>query len=335
MATAVGGCGGGAFECQHDEQCGIAEGGVCQPEGFCSFPDDSCASGQRFGGNSGPFAGQCTAPRTGTSSDGTTTAGVGTSDDGPVVSSTGVVGDSSSSEASDGTTGDPDASSESTGSAVDPDLLLWLRFDDATGTLVDSSQFGLVGECTAPACPTGVSGAFGEAFTFDDVDDHVTVPHGAHFEDLAAMTFSAWVYLDAEPTGTGSIAGKPEGTGIYDSFELFFLFNATNGFATLRFSVSDGQGHSVGMPPPFIVGRWFNVAGTWDGATCTLYVEGVAKDSTRCPGYAWSDHPVYVGADSNNGVVSSFYGDAVDDVRLYGRVLTADELLNLATRGEP
>ena len=336
-AIAIGGCGVAAFECASDDQCGLAQGGTCQPEGYCSFPDDTCDSGQRFGHNSGPYAGECTTPTIDTStstSTNTTTTTAATSIDGPAPSSTGAVADSSSGGAP-GSTGAGESSSGSTGEPIDPDLLLWMRFDDATGTLVDSSQFGLTGECMGDACPAGVPGAFGEAVTFDGVDDRITVPHGAQFEDLTELTFSAWVQLAAEPTTTGLIAGKPVGAGIYDSFELFFLYNATNGYATLRFAVSDGAAHSVGVPPPFVVGRWFNVAGTWDGTTCTLYVEGLAQGSVACPGYAWSDHPVYVGADSNSGTISSFFGDAVDDVRLYNRVLSAEELLHLATDGEP
>lgn len=44
------------FHCADSAQC---SGGVCQPVGFCSFSDDGCASGQRFGDSAGSYAGQC------------------------------------------------------------------------------------------------------------------------------------------------------------------------------------------------------------------------------------------------------------------------------------
>ena len=49
-AVLAPGCGAGTFACQDDAQCkngGIA--GTCEPTGGCSFPDDSCASGRRYG----------------------------------------------------------------------------------------------------------------------------------------------------------------------------------------------------------------------------------------------------------------------------------------------
>ncbi len=47
LALSVGCGGGGAFSCLEDVDCG---GGVCEPSGFCSFGDDACPSGQRYGG---------------------------------------------------------------------------------------------------------------------------------------------------------------------------------------------------------------------------------------------------------------------------------------------
>ncbi|MFN0248866.1 MAG: LamG domain-containing protein [Kofleriaceae bacterium] len=55
----VEGCspfGGGAFQCATSDQCGA---GTCEPEGFCSFPDATCASGRRFGELGGSLAGVC------------------------------------------------------------------------------------------------------------------------------------------------------------------------------------------------------------------------------------------------------------------------------------
>jgi len=62
------------FPCDADAQCldhGIA--GVCQEPGWCSFPDDACPSGQRFGDHAGDGLARTCVPDGGTSTDGPST----------------------------------------------------------------------------------------------------------------------------------------------------------------------------------------------------------------------------------------------------------------------
>lgn len=81
--TAEVACGpAAAFPCNTDDDC-IAGSvfGVCQPAGFCSFPDADCASGQRYGAHAGGgLAQDCVDVGTTTSAD-ATTAGDGTRGD--------------------------------------------------------------------------------------------------------------------------------------------------------------------------------------------------------------------------------------------------------------
>lgn len=83
------GClGGDAFLCESDDVCQQAGvSGLCQPSGYCSFPDDACPSGQRYGDHAGgSLAGICVDASnegTGSSSDGTPT---------PVTSTTSTTG---------------------------------------------------------------------------------------------------------------------------------------------------------------------------------------------------------------------------------------------------
>jgi alpha-tubulin suppressor-like RCC1 family protein len=61
LVLTLAACGGvpGPFRCPTDQACGA--GGVCEPEGYCSFPDETCASGRRFDESAGGGAGgRCT-----------------------------------------------------------------------------------------------------------------------------------------------------------------------------------------------------------------------------------------------------------------------------------
>ena len=50
-------CNTTGFVCEQSDQCG--DSGTCEPIGYCSFPDDGCESGRRYGEHGGRFAGVC------------------------------------------------------------------------------------------------------------------------------------------------------------------------------------------------------------------------------------------------------------------------------------
>lgn len=90
------GCRVGAFVCEHDEQCVGPEGiGFCEADGACSFPDDSCASGRRYGDHApAGRGGRCVEPvdgSTGVADTGVSTSAVGgSSSHGDVTTTAGV-----------------------------------------------------------------------------------------------------------------------------------------------------------------------------------------------------------------------------------------------------
>ena len=59
MIVALAGCirGASGFHCDTSTECGA--GGTCEPGGLCSFPDQDCASGRRFGSASGSASNTC------------------------------------------------------------------------------------------------------------------------------------------------------------------------------------------------------------------------------------------------------------------------------------
>ena len=68
---AITSCKAETFACSGPEDC---SGGMCQPTGYCSFPDDDCASHQRYGAHAAPgYAGTCV----GTGTDSESASGTG------------------------------------------------------------------------------------------------------------------------------------------------------------------------------------------------------------------------------------------------------------------
>jgi len=127
------------FLCQSSDDCvNGPDAGICEESGYCSFPDDACPSGHRYGELSGPLGGQCTVPGEGTSSSSSPTtadSASGAAETGGMVTSL-TSGDSDESSAgaisvgtnstgsdptTDGSSTEPNPGEDSTaGGTVDP-----------------------------------------------------------------------------------------------------------------------------------------------------------------------------------------------------------------------
>lgn len=192
ILVAVAACspyGGGAFHCDRDDQC--TGGGSCQGNGLCSFPDQGCASGQRYGGLSGDLSNVCVG-------DEPVDAGV----------------DSSSDATADGPIDAPpvpfcDAANE-------PSLVGCWAFE---GTTADASGDG--NNATAQNT-TFTAGKVGMALTLQ-ANSLVTVPDAMSL-DATTLTIEAFVRPTALPTG-GARMGVFDNDGQYG---LFLIDNAVS-----------------------------------------------------------------------------------------------------------
>lgn len=113
-----------SFVCSADGQCVTeAAAGRCEPEGVCSFPDDACPSGHRYGELAGALSGTCvgegeegSTSEPGTTS-ATTSAGPTTLDGADATSTSTTTSTSTSTATSTSSTTEP---AEETGLPPDP-----------------------------------------------------------------------------------------------------------------------------------------------------------------------------------------------------------------------
>jgi len=69
---------------------------------------------------------------------------------------------------------------------------------------------------------------------------------------------------------------------------------------------------------------WTHLAGTYDGATLRLYVNGVQVNSRAQTGaIAISTNPLQIGGDS---IYGQYFQGRIDEVRIYNRALSATEV---------
>jgi Concanavalin A-like lectin/glucanases superfamily len=203
------------------------------------------------------------------------------------------------------------------GSAVRPGLVAAYNFDEGAGTIAaDLSGNGNTASLSGAAwTPAGKNAG---AISFDGTDDSLSIADAPTLDLTAGMTLSAWV----RPTG-GS------------TYRTVLFKERTGGLAYALYAQTGGNGPSghawIGGAEPRaratsqIAGStWTHLAATYDGADIRLYVGGVLAVSAPATGpIGTSTGPLRIGG---NGVVSEWFGGQIDDVRVYDRALTPEEI---------
>ncbi|MBN1422578.1 MAG: prolyl oligopeptidase family serine peptidase [Planctomycetes bacterium] len=169
--------------------------------------------------------------------------------------------------------------------------------------------------------PRRVPGVFGSAIAFDGNGQAIRVPHADALKPRDAISFSAWV-SPSNLGGVHHIYRKEDG----DDRHLFAFQNAGTVLSMgLNFDGAYRELDAPIAPDDFPPGTWHHVAATFDGSTARMYVDGGEIASMAAPGPIGTAGiaPGFIGADKGT---ESFFAGAIDDVRIYGRALAAEEV---------
>ncbi|BBC35730.1 hypothetical protein SGFS_070240 [Streptomyces graminofaciens] len=178
---------------------------------------------------------------------------------------------------------------------------------------------------------TGVPGVAGKAAKFNGTDGYARIgqQRAPHINSSRSFTVSAWTRLDRKPDGAAIITAQ---AGQYaPGFELYYsktydrwAFNQYSSDAVdatpIRAMQPDGTTARTG--------EWVHLVGVHDTVanTLTLYVNGVKAGSTQLTSAFYADQSMYIGAGSYNGEMKGHFPGTIDDVRLYDRPLSAEEV---------
>jgi hypothetical protein len=205
--------------------------------------------------------------------------------------------------------------------AADPDLVGYWPFDTSTADVSGNGNHGVVG-----GDPTWVPGIFNEALEFDGVDDYVALTNQPPITN--GFTFSAWVRRNADSPATQDIFNnnqffvrtRPEGEGDGSNpFEAFVKFTGPEPRALSNVASTPGQ--------------WFFVAVTWDRTTLQIYVDGELRGSSARSGELDAPVEARIGRGEQGNVNANPFNGVIDEVRIYSRVLTEEEIQQDMTTG--
>jgi len=172
------------------------------------------------------------------------------------------------------------------------------------------------------------SGKFGKGFEFDGNGDYVDLPNvSVNYGD--EITYSVWVNLNTHPGDTPyifSIGGfQDDDAGAYLRFE--------GSYSTLRFVLRNGSDNDVNtqaIGSALNTGQWYHIVAVGNMSDKSIYINGVlnSSDSVSLSGSFNNPSPTY----SAIGIRGDDYGDfngTIDEVMIFNRSLTADEIMGL------
>jgi len=200
----------------------------------------------------------------------------------------------------------------------------WWKFDEGSGvTAADSSGNGNDGAIFGPAWTTG---KVGQALNFDGVDDYVRIPTNPSLDDLTAITMAAWIYPRVDSHWHVLDKGDGDKRIYAEGMNLTLV-------GRVRYTGNHAYAESVSNT--LILNTWQHLVMTWSAADniTRLYHNGVEVSYAKKEvgtGSILDDttHPFLIGTRGNLSP-ETFFNGLIDEVRLYGRDLSAQEVWGL------
>lgn len=178
------------------------------------------------------------------------------------------------------------------------------------------------------------------ARNFDGIDDHMEVGDvpALRFQSGAAdkMSISVWVKI-ASKTAEKKVVAKWEDEP--DETQRSYLLTIDAGANdTPRFAITNAS-NTVAIASAttnMVIGQWYNIVGTYDGANVRIYVDGVEEGSAALTGAIKSTTAsVRIGSGSGGPTPEQpFHGD-IGHVPAWGIALSPGEVQTLATDLSP
>lgn len=197
------------------------------------------------------------------------------------------------------------------------DLVGWWNFDEPPDTPVafDASGHRLGGELLEVDRVPGIAGN-----AIECMGGVVVVPDDPLLSVPEAITIDCWVKTDVPGQHNRWVVNRIQGGGIDTGFRLGMLEGKP------CFEVPQTEwSHHLTAPEPLPLGRWVHLAGTFDGHTMRLYVDGAEVATLDRPGPIKRSHFDLVIGGFAPQSPANFQGD-LDEVRLFTRALAAGEI---------
>jgi fructan beta-fructosidase len=173
-------------------------------------------------------------------------------------------------------------------------------------------------------------GRLGQGVILDGKSQSIKIPHYAGLKPDKAITISAWIkptkitkgwwwqeiYRKEDGNARALLAIGENGNRQEDKHCLFFGLGIGGKYID----------HGVPLAGPKLLdGKWHLVCGTYDGKALGFYVDGKEIGTTKATGDIMTsgEASAYIGSAKGS---EEYFNGGIDDVRIYNRALSADEI---------
>jgi autotransporter-associated beta strand protein len=199
----------------------------------------------------------------------------------------------------------------------------WWPFDVSADDVIAANHGTLQGGASI------VSGKVSNAVSLDGVDDYVSIPASAGLDTQTAITIDAWIFPAAAPAPVVEYSFGSSAFGVH-------LWIHTDDDVFANFVDATGGDHVVKSGVPMTLNEWHHIAATYDKTSGfgAVYLDGVSVFGETLGSFDLATSAdLYIGHRPLTGEQFPWFAGLIDEVEIFNRALTADEIQDIYNAG--
>ncbi len=217
----------------------------------------------------------------------------------------------------------------------EPGLVAWYRFENDANDATPYANHGVIGgdPVFAPGPPNAPSGSTGLAIVFDGERDSVLAPNAVQLiSDYTTVSF--WIRVDGQNLQDAEAYILDFGhwdqrwkISLPQHLKIVWTTNSeTPQFPNSIHDMDSGDGNEL------VADFWWHVTMVHDGERDVIYLDGQEVNNLPAPGTLNStSRPFGMGNNPVEG--GQYFQGALDEVKVYNKALTAEEVMRLYATG--
>jgi len=213
----------------------------------------------------------------------------------------------------------------------------WKMNDNAATKTVADSYGGNTGTSVRNTSDMTTNGLINSALSFNGTNDYVDSSIPWTLTKTSTITYCAWVMPLTSAAKNKRFVDTVSSYGQFGvGLECGWGSSPSNALGIYAGKAGIGS-VDIWHSSAATIYHWYHVCGTFDGATQTLFIDGQYSTQKLYAAYVASTTPntngISIGAEKYGGNLYYLFNAVIDDVRIYNRVLSTNELSQIYNGG--